>query len=138
MPPTLTPNLLTAGLAETLFPQPCTLVIFGGSGDLSHRKLLPAIYNLALDGVLPANFGVVGFAIDDLDDGRFRTKARDGIDKFSRRPVEPSHWPDYEKSLFYLRGSFKDPAAYSQLKQRLEEIEPQLGMRFSSGLGPVG
>src|SRR5262249_34590375 len=109
-------------------PQPCSLVIFGGSGDLSHRKLLPAIYNLALDGVLPANFGVLGFAIDDLDDARFRARARDGIEKFSRRPVQPAHWPAYEKSLFYLKGSFKEPADFVKLRQRLEEIEPQLGI----------
>jgi glucose-6-phosphate 1-dehydrogenase len=122
------PNVLSAGATETLFPQPCTLVIFGGSGDLSHRKLLPAIYNLALDGVLPANFGVVGFAIDELDDDKFRARARDGIEKFSRRPVQPAHWPDYEKSLFYLKGSFKEPADFVKLRQRLEEIEPQLGI----------
>jgi glucose-6-phosphate 1-dehydrogenase len=128
MPPTLTPNKLTAGLAETLFPQPCTLVIFGGSGDLSHRKLLPAVYNLALDGVLPTNFAVVGFAIDDLDDTSFRAKARDGIEKFSRRPLVPAHWADFEKTLFYMKGSFKDADAFTQLKKRLEEIEPTLGI----------
>src|SRR5437016_74251 len=99
------PNLLTAGVADTLLPQPCTLVIFGGSGDLSSRKLLPAIYNLALDGVLPTNFAVVGFAIDDLDDEKFRAFAKAGIEKFSRRPIVPQHWADYEKSLFYVRGS---------------------------------
>jgi len=128
MTATFSPNLLTAGVSETLFPQPCTLVIFGGSGDLSHRKLLPAIYNLALDGVLPANFAVVGFAMDDLDDAKFREFARSGIEKFSRRPLVPAHWPDFEKALFYVRGSFNDAAAFQRLKARLEEVEPPLGV----------
>ncbi|MBY0523544.1 MAG: glucose-6-phosphate dehydrogenase [Gemmataceae bacterium] len=126
--PAPSPNLLTAGSSDNLFPQPCTLVIFGGSGDLSNRKLLPAIYNLALDGVLPTNFAVVGFAIDDLDDVRFRAFARNGIDKFSRRPVVPEHWSDYERSLFYVRGSFNEAEAYQRLKARLEEIEPAAGI----------
>jgi len=122
------PNLLTAGVAATLLPQPCTLVIFGGSGDLAHRKLLPAIYNLALDGVLPTNFCVVGFAIDDLDDARFRARAKDGIEKFSRQPLVPQHWADYEQTLFYVKGAFNDPAAFQRLKRRLEEVEPQMGV----------
>ena len=77
-------NPLTAGLAETLIPKPCTLVIFGGAGDLSRRKLLPAVYNLALDGVLPAAFAAVGFSKEDLDDESFRALARDGIERFSQ------------------------------------------------------
>ncbi len=59
-------NPLTAGLLPTLIPQPCTLVIFGGAGDLSRRKLLPAVYNLSLDGLLPANFAVVGFSKSEI------------------------------------------------------------------------
>jgi glucose-6-phosphate 1-dehydrogenase len=121
-------NLLTSGVAEALHPQPCTLVIFGGSGDLSHRKLLPAIYNLAVDGVLPTNFAVVGFAIDDMDDVKFRAFAREGIQKFSRQELVEQHWSDYEKTLFYVRGSFKEAEAFARLRQRLEEIEPQLGV----------
>jgi glucose-6-phosphate 1-dehydrogenase len=121
-------NLLTAGVIETLLPQPCTLVIFGGSGDLSHRKLLPAIYNLAVDGVLPTNFAVVGFAIDDLDDTKFRARAKDGIERFSRQPLVPQHWSDYEQTLFYVQGAFNDLEAFRRLKRRLEEIEPQLGV----------
>src|SRR5262249_55029141 len=56
-------NPLTAGTPKTLLPQPCVLVIFGAAGDLSWRKLLPAVYNLNVDGVLPSNFAVVGFGI---------------------------------------------------------------------------
>jgi glucose-6-phosphate 1-dehydrogenase len=121
-------NLLTAGLAQSLIPQPCTLVIFGGAGDLSARKLLPALYNLSLDGVLPTNFAVVGFARNELDDATFRAFARDGIARFSRRPLDEAHWEEYSRSLFYVTGSFTDAQAYVELKRRLEKIESEFGI----------
>src|SRR3982751_1372580 len=73
---------LTAGTDRALLPQPCVLVIFGAAGDLSWRKLLPALYNLNLDGVLPANFAVVGFGIGSQGDPDqwLRARAKDGIE----------------------------------------------------------
>src|SRR5213592_1385639 len=68
-----------------LVPQPCTLVIFGGSGDLARRKLIPAVYNLVLDGVLPPNYAILGNARKPLSDTDFRQIAREGIVKYSRR-----------------------------------------------------
>ncbi len=121
-------NPLTVGLLKTLLPQPCTLVIFGGGGDLARRKLVPAVYNLALDGVLPAHFAVLGFARNEIDDGSFRAFGREGVQKFSRRSINEAHWPDFERSLFYLSGSFDNPAAYAVLKRRLEEIEGAFGI----------
>ncbi|HYB13511.1 MAG TPA: glucose-6-phosphate dehydrogenase, partial [Myxococcota bacterium] len=73
-------NPLTVGLSKALLPEPCSLVIFGGAGDLSRRKLLPGLYNLMRDGVLPTNFAVVGFARTDLEDERFRALARESIE----------------------------------------------------------
>src|SRR5436309_1559945 len=95
-------NPLTRGATAGLLPQPCILVIFGGAGDLSWRKLLPAIYNLHVDGVLPANFAVVGFGIGAQGDGDIwlRNRARDGIEKFSRRPLDEALWPDFANRLF--------------------------------------
>src|SRR5712692_8713498 len=121
-------NPLTVGLSAYLIPQPCTLVIFGGAGDLSARKLLPALYNLSLDGVLPTNFAVVGFARNELDDSTFRAVARDGIERFSRRPLDKTHWEEYSRSLFYVMGSFTDAQAYVELKRRLEKIESEFGI----------
>jgi glucose-6-phosphate 1-dehydrogenase len=121
-------NPLTAGLSQTLIPQPCSLVIFGGAGDLSGRKLLPAVYNLALDGVLPANFAVVGFSKNEMDDEGFRAFARQGIERFSRRPIDEAHWAEYSRLLFYVPGSFNDPQAYVELRRRLEKIEGELGI----------
>ena len=113
-------NPLTVGLSEPVLPQPCTLVIFGGAGDLSGRKLLPAIFNLGLDGVLPANFAVLGFSIEEMDDAEYRGFARRGVERFSRQQPDEENWPNYERQLFYQSGSFDDPAAYEALKQRLD------------------
>jgi glucose-6-phosphate 1-dehydrogenase len=121
-------NPLSRGLESALTAQPCTLVIFGGSGDLAQRKLLPAVYNLALDGALPANFAVVGLGRKDLGDEGFRKFARDGIEKFSRRGLDTEHWADFERRIFYHRGSLDDPKNYETLKQRLEKIEPDFGI----------
>ncbi|MGB5425230.1 MAG: glucose-6-phosphate dehydrogenase, partial [Gammaproteobacteria bacterium] len=121
-------NPLAVGLSEPVLPQPCSLVIFGGAGDLSRRKLLPAIYNLGLDGVLPANFAVLGFSVEEMDDAGYRGFAWQGVERFSRQALDEEHWPNYERQLFFQSGSFDDPAAYKALKQRLEEIEPQFGI----------
>src|ERR1700712_1470962 len=107
---------------RTLMPQPCQLVIFGAPGDLSWRKLLPAVYNLNVDGVLPSHFAVVGFglpaegAIAGDPDEWLRGRARPGIDAFSRRPLEEDHFADFARSLFFVPGSFNDGHAYALLK----------------------
>src|SRR5258708_4335033 len=90
-------NPLTRGTPRSLLPQPCVLVIFGAAGDLSWRKLLPAVYNLNVDGVLPSNFAVVGFGLGAQGDPDewIRARARDGIQHFSRQPLDEAHWADF-------------------------------------------
>src|SRR5438034_8119765 len=111
-------NPLTSGTPQALLPQPCVLVIFGGAGDLSWRKLLPAVYNLNVDGVLPSHFAVVGFGIGSQGDPDewVRARALDGIRRFSRRPPDDGHWADFARALFYVEGSFNDARAYTHLK----------------------
>lgn len=121
-------NPLMADTDDSQRPQPCTLVIFGGGGDLSRRKLLPALYNQALDGELPANFAVLGFAFEDMSDDAYRDFARDGIEKFSRQPLDPVFWPDFARKLHFQQGSFTDEKAYEKLKKRLDEIESQFSI----------
>jgi glucose-6-phosphate 1-dehydrogenase len=121
-------NPLIAGLGDFNRPQACTLVIFGGGGDLSRRKLLPAVYNQGLDGELPSNFAVLGFALEDHGDESFRELAKSGVASYSRRPVDTLYWTDFAASLHYQQGSFDDPGAYQSLKARLEEIEPRFGI----------
>jgi glucose-6-phosphate 1-dehydrogenase len=126
-------NLLTVGTPKALLPQPCVLVIFGAAGDLSWRKLLPAVYNLNVDGDLPSNFAVVGFGIgaEGDPDEWIRNRARDGITQFSRQPLDESHWADFARALFYVPGSFNDARAYGQLKARLEAVDQQFGIPAS-------
>src|SRR5579871_2722155 len=108
------------------FP-PCVLCIFGGGGDLSHRKLLPALYNLMVDKLLPEKFAIVAFSIEDLDNERYRDFARDGIEKFSRQRISDENWSSFAPLLRYVRGSFTNSADYARLRQRLEEIATEVG-----------
>jgi len=107
-------------------PEPCTLVIFGGSGDLARRKLVPALYNLLLDGVLPSHYAVLGIGRKPLDDTEFRASTREGIKNFSRQVLNESAWNDFQEHLFYLSGAIDDPATYHHIKTHLDKIEADL------------
>ncbi|MCS6898020.1 MAG: glucose-6-phosphate dehydrogenase, partial [Nitrospira sp.] len=109
-----------------LSAEPCTLVIFGGSGDLAKRKLVPAVYNLSLDGVLPARYAILGLGRKPLNDEDFRTTCRDGIVKYSRQKLDDEKWREFEQRLFYLSGGVEDPAMYQNIKSRCEQIETGL------------
>ena len=109
---------------ETLPPvEPCTLVIFGGSGDLARRRLIPAVYNLLLDGLLPSNFIVLGLGRTPMGDEEFRAVVRDGVIKHSRRALIEDTWNTFARHLFYLAGENDDPQTYVRLKARAEELE---------------
>jgi glucose-6-phosphate 1-dehydrogenase len=121
----------TARLPGSFHPMaqkvPCTLVILGGAGDLSHKKLLPALYNLTLDGALGPKFAIVGFSLEALDDEKYRQFARDGIATFSRRELTDAGWNKFSPLLHFVSGSFTEVADYQSLKQRLGEIDSQFG-----------
>jgi len=126
--PPLTQNVLREGLALARTPDPNVMVIFGASGDLTKRKLFPALYNLALQHLLPNGFSVVGFSRQDLSDDVFRGRMREGINDFSRnRPVNPAVWDSFEQGVFYHAGNFDDHSKYESLAQRLEEIDRDRG-----------
>ncbi len=120
-----------ARLAGLVHPLPrevaCTLVILGGAGDLSHKKLLPALYNLTLDGALGPKFAILGFSLEPLDDEKYRQFARDGIESFSRRALTEAGWDKFAPLLHFLSGSFTETADYQKLKQRLGDIESETG-----------
>jgi glucose-6-phosphate 1-dehydrogenase len=113
-----------------LLPQSCLLVIFGAAGDLSWRKLLPAVYNLNVDGDLPSNFAIVGFGVGSQGDPDewMRARAKDGIEHFSRHSLEKGHWSDFVRCLFYVEGSFNDARAYERLKSKLGAVDRQFGV----------
>src|SRR5574342_1310602 len=90
---------------EALAPvEPCTLVIFGGSGDLARRRLIPALYNLLLDGLLPANFAVLGLGRKPMSDEEFRGIAREGVMAHSRQALVETTWNQFAAHLHYIAG----------------------------------
>jgi glucose-6-phosphate 1-dehydrogenase len=104
----------------------CVLIIFGGAGDLSHKKLLPALYNLSLDGELPERFAIVAFSMEKLDDEGYRRFAREGIERFSRQPITEEGWQRFAPLLHFVSGSFNDAGDYQKLKARLDKIDQEL------------
>jgi glucose-6-phosphate 1-dehydrogenase len=103
-------------------PEPAAVVIFGATGDLAHRKVLPALYNLRRAGLLPAETAIVGFARRPYTDATFREEARRAITEHSRVPVDPAIWDDMARGIYYQRGDFDDPAAFGALAKRLDSI----------------
>ncbi len=123
------PNPLRQGLVEERIPEPATMVIFGASGDLARRKLLPALYSLTRDRLLPSRFAVLGFGRHAQDDDAFREEMRRGCEEFARRrPVDAAVWSAFARNLFYQQGAYDDPAAFQRLKTRLDEIDRTLGL----------
>jgi glucose-6-phosphate 1-dehydrogenase len=122
-------NPLRVGLVEERLPEPCTVVIFGASGDLTKRKLMPALYSLSRDRLLPPNIAVVGVARRDIGDQEFRKQMREGCDKYARRrPVDAQLWQSFVEGIFYVNGEFHDPEAYRRLKAKLDEIDRARGI----------
>lgn len=126
--PVVEPNPLREGLEQERVPDASCLVIFGASGDLTHRKLLPALYSLAHDGLLPAGQTIVGFARPNYTDEAFRMDIREACNQYARRrPIDPAVWENFAKGLFYVQGEFGEPESYSRLKRKLEECDRTRG-----------
>ena len=119
---------LSAGVTPPIAAQPVTLVIFGGGGDLAHRKLLPALYNLCVDGLLPPRVAVVGVGRTAQSDEAYRAFAKDGVTHFSRRPLDETVWRTFAASLFFVTAAFDDPEAFAPLGSRLDVIEHERGL----------
>lgn len=110
-------------------PDPCILVIFGATGDLTKRKLIPALFNLARDGSLPQNFVCVGFARRDWSHDDFRQKMREGIQNFSRTKPNDDELNQFIEKLFYYQSEFGDDAGYKNLEGFLEDLDKKYGTR---------
>src|SRR5213082_3057825 len=113
-------NPLVEGL-ERLPVHPTTMVIFGATGDLAHRKLLPALYNLAHEGALPERFELIGVARSGYSDEDFRAEARKSIERFSRTKPNPDVLDGLISSIRYIPGSFDDAEVYRRLEGVLDE-----------------
>ena len=119
-------NPLTEGM-ERLPVHPTTLVIFGATGDLAKRKLLPAIYNLAHDGGLPERFFLIGVSRSDMPHGDYREMAIEAIRRFSRRTPDEDVLRNLLEEIRYIPGSFDDPKVYDALASTLQEFDQLAG-----------
>jgi glucose-6-phosphate 1-dehydrogenase len=102
---------------------PCVMVIFGAAGDLTRRKLIPALYNLAKYKLLSRDFAVVGIARSGMTTEDFRKKISDEIKEFATSPIEPDLWEWFVRRLHYMQGNFGDKALYPKLKELLAKID---------------
>src|SRR6266403_1302843 len=104
---------------------PCVLVIFGGSGDLTKRKLIPALYNLRLSNLLPDNFAVIGVARAEMNDEEFRRRLGDDMREFATDEIVPEIWAWLAERLYYLSGDFNNEQTYAQLKELLTKVDAE-------------
>src|SRR5437763_1623888 len=106
---------------------PCAIVIFGASGDLTKRKLIPALYNLSTYGLLPKDFSVIGVARQDWSDEFFREQLGKDLVELGTQPVGPNLWAQFKRRMSFCSGEFGDEKTYEQLKGALEKSEKELG-----------
>jgi glucose-6-phosphate 1-dehydrogenase len=117
-------------MTPSLYQDPTDIVIFGASGDLTQRKIVPALYDLFLDRSLPETFHIIGFARTSFRDASFRKHLRQGIDRFSRHgKLREKDWQDFSSRITYLKGNYDDPAAYTALADRLSKLDQTLRNR---------
>ena len=104
------------------------MVIFGASGDLTKRKLVPALYNLAKDHLLSDHFAVIGFAKNDFSPGEFRQRLNEEVGEFADEKVDTNVWESLSSRVEYMGGDFADPSCYARLKELLEKAEREQGI----------
>jgi glucose-6-phosphate 1-dehydrogenase len=115
--------MASTGSPEPLRPaRPCAVVIFGAAGDLTKRKLLPAVYNLKAHGLLPRELAIIGVARKPMSHDQFRHEQSKDIAEFATMPVDQKLWADLRDTLYYQAGEFGDPATYSRLAALLDEV----------------
>ncbi|WP_421784730.1 glucose-6-phosphate dehydrogenase [Gardnerella sp. DNF00983] len=108
---------------------PCSLVIFGITGDLARKKLMPAVYDLANRGLLPPGFGLTGFARRDWTDEHFVNFVRENIEQHCRTPFRESTWINLAKGIRFVRGTFDDASAFERLSKTVNELDRDRGTR---------
>src|SRR5439155_14957116 len=104
--------------------EPCTVVLFGASGDLAKRKVIPAMYDLATHNALGPRYVIVGFARTPMSEDAFRTTLGDAVKSISEvGPIDPKQWDVFASNLYYSPGDYANPEAYTQLAKRLADLE---------------
>lgn len=114
-------------------PAPCVMVIFGITGDLTKRKLIPALINLAQENLLSKQFAIVGFAMNDYTTESFRKLLGEEVPKLAPDPIDPKIWEWLSERIYYIKGEFQDAEAFKRLEQQIEAAEKEhsiVGNRF--------
>src|SRR5438270_2721776 len=121
-------NPLRSGMRLLRTPEPCAMIIMGATGDLTHRKLMPALYNLAVEHLLPHGFAVVGFSRKDKANEEFRADMKEAVSKYSRYgPVQPEVWDSFAERLFFQQADFGDSYCYECLDNLLKDVDEKCG-----------
>ncbi len=129
-PPTTESHPFLQGLSKHRGAPPTIIVIFGASGDLTARKLLPAIYNLEVDNLLPPDFFLIGFGRKPLSDDDFRSFAQENVAQHSRRDLEDPIWERLGSRIMYHSGNYDDLEAYKAFAERVDKMEDEVGRQF--------
>ena len=108
---------------------PCSIVIFGVTGDLSRKKLLPAIYDLANRGLLPPSFGLTGFARRDWTEEHFKDFVKENVQAHCRTPFKEATWKQLADGIRFVQGTFDDPKAFERLSNTVAELDRDRGTR---------
>ena len=118
-------NPLRAGLQMDRMPEPCVMVIFGVTGDLTARKLMPSLFDLTIGHPLPEGFSIIGVSHRDWSDETFRSEMRAAVERGARTPVTDEGWNLFSQGLFYVKGDFDGEETYTRLKERLEQVDTE-------------
>ena len=114
--------LMDSSGVETFHVEPFTMVIFGGTGDLSKRKLLPALFHLYQDGQFSNGFSVLGFARSEMTDEGYRHFVKEAVQTFLEGPFDEEQWNGFSGHLFYLSGAIDDDESYAKLREKIDQI----------------
>src|ERR1700682_4023623 len=125
---TVSDNPLRQGIRLEQTAEPCTVIIFGASGDLTKRKLVPALYRLVQERLVPAEFAIVGQARTAMNDDEFRDKMKEAVAQFSEaKQVDDEIWNSFAQGLFYLTADIANADDYRKLSELLERIDRERG-----------
>ncbi|MCZ7646768.1 MAG: glucose-6-phosphate dehydrogenase [Planctomycetota bacterium] len=112
--------------SDNVTSNPCVMLIFGASGDLTKRLLVPALYNLACDGLLSKNFAILGIALDEMTTEQYRERMNNDIKKFhTRQQFDQKVWDDLISRFHYMSGGFSDMKVFETLKKKVSELNGQ-------------
>jgi glucose-6-phosphate 1-dehydrogenase len=125
---TILENPLRAGIRLERTAEPCCVVIFGASGDLTKRKLLPALYRLVQERLLPAEFAIIGLARTEMSTDEFRARMKEAIVEFSEaKSVDEEVWNSFAQGLYYLTADINNPTDYDKLSELLNQVDNERG-----------